>query len=429
MLEKIKSFIASPEGLKVWQKAKIGSLLVCSFLIATFIGNVTKKPSQNVEASPAKEIKMSTSMDVIDPKHKWADRMEDQAKIATERAHAAEEKAKIMEKKLDLLTETIQKLGQTNVSLQDHKEGEVALSPSISPNHLPEQENNYQEQSLPFNQSSSHGESLSEQGEAAPHPKKSKIKHLSLSELEGSPVYNVSTYIPAGTHAKAILTSGVVASTATSASANPQPIVLRLADQGNLPRGFKGEMRDAVLIGACYGDLSSERAFCRLQTISWVEPSGETVERQIEGWILGEDGRPGIKGTVVDRAGEVARESLFAGILSGISNFLKFDATSSVYPVTPFGQTNSLSTQNALKGAAGTGVGNALDKLADFSIKRAEQMQPVILVSSGRLVDVVFKKGLDLRRVEARSPLTLVGANSSLPDQQPTTDTNNGTQY
>ncbi len=429
MLEKYKSFISSPEGLKLWQRSKVGLLLVVGLIVATFIGNVTKKTPQNVEPSPAKEIKMSSSMDVVNPQHVFADRIEDRAKMAEEKAQAAEEKSKILEKKIDLLTETIQKLGQTNVSLQDHKEGEGTLSPSITPNHLPEQESNPQEQILPFHQSSSQRENISEQGEVAPPPKKSKIKHLSLSELEGAPLYNVSTYIPAGTHAKAILTSGVVASTATSASANPQPIVLRLADQGNLPRGFKGEMRDAVLIGACYGDLSSERAFCRLQTISWVESSGETVERQIEGWILGEDGRPGIKGTVIDRAGEVARESLFAGILSGISNFLKFDATSSVYPVTPFGQTNALSTQNALKGAAGTGVGNALDKLADFSIKRAEQMQPVILVSSGRLVDVVFKKGLDLRRVEARSPLTLVGANTSLPDQQPTTDTNNGTQY
>lgn len=429
MLEKFKSFIASPEGLKLWQRSKVGILMMGGLIVVTLIGNVTKKTPQNTEPSSAKEIKMSSSMDVVNPQHKWADRMEDQAKVATERAQAAEEKTKILEKKIDLLTETIQKLGQST-SLPQDKEGEGALPPSISSNLLPEQESNFQEQSLPFTpQPSLSGESLPEQTETAPQAKKSKIKHLSLSELEGAPIYNVSTYIPAGTHAKAILTSGVVASTATSASANPQPIVLRLADQGNLPRGFKGEMRDAVLIGACYGDLSSERAFCRLQTISWVEPSGETVERQIEGWILGEDGRPGIKGTVVDRAGEVARESLFAGILSGISNFLKFDATSSVYPVTPFGQTNALNTQNALKGAAGNGVGNALDKLADFSIKRAEQMQPVILVSSGRLVDVVFKKGLDLRRVEARSPLTLVGTNTALPDQQPTLDTNNGTQY
>jgi conjugal transfer pilus assembly protein TraB len=392
MLEKFKSYISSPEGLKLWQRSKIVLLLVGSFLVATFIGNVTKKSSQNIDPSPAKEMKVTSPMDVVNPQHAFADRIEDRAKGAEERAQAAEEKAKILEKKIDLLTETIQKIGQST-SLSQDKEGEGTLSPSMSPPQLPEQENNSQEQSLPFtHQPSLSGESLPEQTEIVAQAKKSKIKHLSLSELEGAPIYNVSTYIPAGTHAKAILTSGVVASTATSASANPQPIVLRLADQGNLPRGFKGEMRDAVLIGACYGDLSSERAFCRLQTISWVEPSGETVERQIEGWILGEDGRPGIKGTVVDRAGEVARESLFAGILSGISNFLKFDATSSVYPVTPFGQTNALNTQNALKGAAGNGVGNALDKLADFSIKRAEQMQPVILVSSGRLVDVVFKK-------------------------------------
>src|SRR3569623_1291049 len=104
--------------------------------------------------------------------------------------------------------------------------------------------------------------------------------------------------------------------------------------------------------------------------MSWVERDGKTVERTDEGWIIGEDGRPGRKGTVVDRASEVARESLVAGIVSGMSQFLKFDASSSVYPVTPFGQTNAMSKSKALQGAAGSGASNALEKLADFSIKR-----------------------------------------------------------
>lgn len=43
------------------------------------------------------------------------------------------------------------------------------------------------------------------------------------------------------------------------------------------------------------------------------------------------------------------------------------------------------------------GTGNALEKLADFAIKRAESMSPVIVVASGRVIDVVFRKGFNLR--------------------------------
>ncbi|KAB2836731.1 MAG: conjugal transfer protein TraB, partial [Caedimonadaceae bacterium] len=213
----------------------------------------------------------------------------------------------------------------------------------------------------------------------------------------------------------AVLTSGVVVSTAVATQSNPQPIILRLADEGNMPRGFLSHLKDAVLIGSCYGDLSAERALCRLHTLSFIEGDGTTVERSVEGWIIGEDGAPGLRGKIVDRAGEVAREAFLSGILSGMSSFLQFDASRSVYPVTPFGQTNALSPKDALAGGLGKGASNALDKLAEFSIKRAEAMQPVIVVNGGRVVDVVFKRGIDLLPDEALHVKLVSDTPSSTP--------------
>jgi conjugal transfer pilus assembly protein TraB len=205
---------------------------------------------------------------------------------------------------------------------------------------------------------------------------------------------------------------GVAASTATNSQGNPEPIKLRLVDDGNLPGGLKGQVKDAVLIGACYGDISSERARCRLETLTWKDKSGTQIEKSIEGWVVGEDGLAGIWGQVVDRSGAVAREAFGAGMLSAAANFLKFEATSGTYPMTPFGQTNALSKEGALKGAAASGAGNALDKLAEFSIKRAEQMQPVILVASGRVVDVLLKSGVSLTP-ESDNDLKVVGTSSN----------------
>ena len=219
---------------------------------------------------------------------------------------------------------------------------------------------------------------------------------------------NIDNYVPAGSYARAVLTSGVVASTALQASGQPQPIVLRLVDDGHLPRGFGSTMKDNVLIGACYGDLSSERVMCRLESMSWVEKDGVTVEKKVKGWVIGEDGRPGLRGEVVDRSGEAVRDTMIAGMLSGLSGFLKQEATSSVYPVSPFGQTHALKGQQALGGAASSGASNAMDKLAEFSIKRAEQMQPVILIASGRVIDVVFQDGVDIRPELAAPSLTLI---------------------
>ena len=58
-----------------------------------------------------------------------------------------------------------------------------------------------------------------------------------------------------------------------------------------------------------------------------------------------------------------------------------------------------------LQGGAGKGVGNAMEKLSDFYIKRAEQLQPVLEVEPGRLVHVVFKKGFDMNQTVYRQSL------------------------
>jgi conjugal transfer pilus assembly protein TraB len=46
-----------------------------------------------------------------------------------------------------------------------------------------------------------------------------------------------------------------------------------------------------------------------------------------------------------------------------------------------------------------------MEKLSDFYIKRAEQLQPVLEIEPGRLVHVVFKKGFDMNQTVYRQSL------------------------
>jgi len=65
----------------------------------------------------------------------------------------------------------------------------------------------------------------------------------------------------------------------------------------------------------------------------------------------------------------------------------------------------ALKASDMLRGGAGKGVGNAMEKMADFYIKRAEQLQPVIEIEPGRSVDVVFKAGFDMNQTLYRNSL------------------------
>ena len=204
----------------------------------------------------------------------------------------------------------------------------------------------------------------------------------------------VENTIPAGAFVKAVFLSGVDASASTSSASDPRPVLLRLTDKGTLPRRFKSDLKGCHILASAYGDLSSERVYMRTEKLTCTEPlTGEIVETQVAGYISGEDGRAGVRGHVVDRAGPIIRNTFVSGFLSGVSNFFGAQQQKSVFPVSPFGQTNALSLEKMAGAGAAQGTTGAMDKLSEFYIKRAEQLQPVIQISAGREVDVIFTQG------------------------------------
>lgn len=201
--------------------------------------------------------------------------------------------------------------------------------------------------------------------------------------------------IPAGAFAQAVLVGGVDASTSIQASSDPRPVLLRITNKGTLPRRFKSDLCGCHALAACYGDISSERVYMRLEKITCTErKTGELLEMSVQGYIAGEDGRAGLRGRVVDRAGESMRNAAVGGFLSGIGSFLSQSHNPVTFsPLSGLAQTNPLTNGELLKQGATKGVTGALERYADFYIKRAEQMQPVIQVQAGRLVDIVFTQG------------------------------------
>jgi conjugal transfer pilus assembly protein TraB len=349
---------------------------------------------------------LATPLASVDERETWVNRVEKKAESVRQEADQVRQENQVLTQRVDVLEELL-KQPPSAPTITPDTQPNLALStmtpqtvtPQISP--------------LDSGEGSQEPSPLKKIGPQRTH----KIAHITGSKLGGAVIKSPDTYLPAGTYCKAVVDMGVAASTATNSQGNPEPIKLRLVDDGNLPGGLKGHVKDAVLIGACYGDISSERARCRLESITWKDKTGKHIEKSIEGWVVGEDGLAGLRGKVVDRSGEVAREAFGAGLLVAASNFLKFEATSGVYPMTPFGQTNALGKAGALKGAAASGAGNALDKLAEYSIKRAEQMTPVILVASGRVVDVLLKSGVSLTP-DIDNELKVVGAKTTNTTQE-----------
>lgn len=206
-------------------------------------------------------------------------------------------------------------------------------------------------------------------------------------------------FMPAGSIITGVLLNGMDAPTGQGARNDLFPATLRVQKEAILPNRFRADIRECFIVISGYGDLSSERAYLRAETLSCVREDGAVIEAALNAYAVGEDGKAGVRGRLVSKQGQVIARSLMAGFLSGLSK--AFD----VKPVAVLDTSNSGSTQfqrnepNAdwLRSAAASGASTALEKVADFYLKMAEGMFPVIEVDAGRQVDLIINKGAKMQ--------------------------------
>ncbi|PZQ02072.1 MAG: conjugal transfer protein TraB [Variovorax paradoxus] len=202
----------------------------------------------------------------------------------------------------------------------------------------------------------------------------------------------IATYLPVS-FTRGILLGGLDAPTGGQSQSNPHPVLIRLADNSVLPNQFRGAYRECFVVAAGYGDISSERAYLRTENLSCVRSDGQTLEVRIQGTVYGEDGKVGMRGRLITKQGQMLANALLAGVVSGIGQGLSTANTS--YSSSPLGTIASTdSNADAYRAGLGSGVGKALDRLAQYYIKLAENTFPVIEVDAGRQIDVVITKGV-----------------------------------
>jgi conjugal transfer pilus assembly protein TraB len=224
---------------------------------------------------------------------------------------------------------------------------------------------------------------------------------------EPVPEEPVPLYLPAGSLLSGTLITGLDAPTHESARREPFPALLRIQKEAILPNRFRTDVRECFLIAAGYGDLSSERAYLRGETLSCVRHDGGVIETRLDSYAVGEDGKAGIRGRLVSKQGQLVARSMTAGFLQGLAG--AFDVNP--VPTIRTGDTGDtqlyqrVMSSDAIQGAAIKGTGKALDRIAQFYLDMAENMFPVIEVDAARRVDVIVTRGTALSLAQgARAP-------------------------
>lgn len=208
-------------------------------------------------------------------------------------------------------------------------------------------------------------------------------------------------YLPTGTFVKGTLLSGLYAPTGVNARKDPFPVVMRVQDDAILPNLKKADVRECFLTMSGYGDMSSERALLRGDTLSCVANDNSIIETKFPSYAVGEDGKAGISGRLITRNGKALRNAMLAGFASGMSDSFQ---TERVQKLDISGSSSNTYTQafsgETLNNGLFNGASEALDKLADYYMSMAEQTFPVIEVDAGREVTVTLTQGTTLSVVK-----------------------------
>jgi conjugal transfer pilus assembly protein TraB len=208
------------------------------------------------------------------------------------------------------------------------------------------------------------------------------------------PKKTVKNYIPPGTFAKVVLLNGVDAPTAGQGNSNPIPVLLKIKDMSVLPNKFRQDFKECFIIGSAVGDLKSERAYIRGETLSCVKYNKEIVEKNITGYLAGEDGKAGLSGRVVTKAGQMIARSILAGFVQGVAKAFSMHAMTT--SVSPLGATQTVDPNQVAKYGLAQGISSGTNELVKYYLDLAKQLFPIVEINAGRETDFVFLKGVKL---------------------------------
>ena len=264
------------------------------------------------------------------------------------------------------------------------------VSPSEQPKEQPPQD-------MPKNRNSSRQSSAEELG---PPPRTLGVLSWSspVSQAEPAKEAKKSFYVPAPASFSVFLLNGLDAPTGSKAKSHPVPLALEVTDLSWLPNGFRQDIRGCFLLTEGIGELSTERVSVRGISISCISKEGNLViDQTLHGFVADSDGKAGLRGEVVNKAGKLLAEAMKIGFIEGLAQFFQFNArTLSITDSGAVSSPKSNDLGNAFLGGAASGVGSALDKLATYYMDLADEIHPVIQIGATRTASFTVTKGTEL---------------------------------
>jgi len=208
-------------------------------------------------------------------------------------------------------------------------------------------------------------------------------------------------YLPLGSIISGTLLTGMDApASGAAARKDPFPALLRIKHEAILPNSGLLDLRECFIVASAYGELSSQRVYLRAEGLSCQRSDGAIIEASIDAYASGRDGKAGVRGIVIDKTGELIKDSLLAGFVGGLAKGFKptqsqavnLNAATGTAAQFQFPDPSFVAGNGILSGASG-----AAERIGTIYEELAKQIVPVIEINAGVPVDFIMTRGATLR--------------------------------
>jgi conjugal transfer pilus assembly protein TraB len=197
---------------------------------------------------------------------------------------------------------------------------------------------------------------------------------------------------------KGYLLTGMDAMTIEGSNDNPEPMMIRVQAPAVLPNDVKANLEGCFVIAEGYGNLATHRVDARLRSLTCIDAKGGSVIfEQVKGYIQDADGKRGLRGQPVHRAGALISRSMVAGIFDGLGTALSNSAQTT--NISALGEVSTANTDaTSLRNAAlGGGISAGAKDVRSLFLQLAQQSSPVIEVGAAKKISVVITDLVELK--------------------------------
>jgi conjugal transfer pilus assembly protein TraB len=205
------------------------------------------------------------------------------------------------------------------------------------------------------------------------------------------------TYLPTTSLINGVLLSGLDAKASIiGTDDNPQPVLIQVKGNAYLPNGYEMDLDSCQLLATGWGDINSERVHLRTNKLICINEEGGVVDIPIDAVATSAyDGKEGIRGRLVSREGKMITKAMIAGFLNGVSSAFKpASALGATTGGSPF-ETANLSQAGNI--GLSSGVGGAMDKLAEYYVSMIGKMSPILEIAPRQEIQFITVEGVLLK--------------------------------